>query len=116
MFLVKFSELRRSLVGHVGIAEKRFDVRSRVQVHALGEIVIAGIKDLKKPKHRRPNWGLPDAAATAVGYTRPIRISCSAGELIVLPERGAATQEGPEQSMRIVIFSRSLGSAGFQET
>jgi hypothetical protein len=44
----------------------------------------------RKPRIRRgtPNWGLPNSSGSAVGYTRPIRVTCSAQRLVILPERG----------------------------
>lgn len=36
---------------------------------------------------RGQNWGLPDAAGSSVGLTRPIRVRCEADRLTILPDR-----------------------------
>jgi hypothetical protein len=44
----------------------------------------------KLAKTRGSNWGLPDAAHSAVPMTRPITIECYADRLVIVPDRASA--------------------------
>jgi hypothetical protein len=50
----------------------------------------AGITLPNLAQMRGSNWGLPNAAADATGVTRPIRVTCLADQLIILPDRGTS--------------------------
>jgi hypothetical protein len=45
---------------------------------------------------RGAEWGLPNRSAGATGITRPIRIDCSADQLVIHSERGHSAQERPD--------------------
>jgi len=42
---------------------------------------------------RGRNWALPNAADQSIGVTRPIRVACSADQLVILPESRTGTRK-----------------------